>query len=389
MAFGTSNYMGAGSSNPFNKYRGRQSVPPQNGPMPASWSGMAVNSGSNPPSWATQWNRMPSKAGMVSSPTYNPPIVDESYKPVSQSTYEPAPMDQSQWYTPAMDPNSSFNQPNVSHGTGDNSSVGEPGPDMNMGYDQSQWYTPAMDPNSVYNQPGPDTSSTGSPSNQSPNFNFSMDDLLKYMGDTAMPTMDQIQMDPGYKWQQEQGINALDSSAAAHGGLLSSGHSKDILDYSQGLASQEYQNAFNRFSDNRKFKADRLRDAYDILSGDRKYGADRYDTGFNQDMQNRLADTTDYQYADKAARDTYNSQNDNWMKLLQNAFGNQKDVANYGSNAVGKGVEMTSDLATALANLGMSQAQIQALTTMSASQANRGTASDIMGLLGMLLGGGK
>ena len=62
------------------------------------------------------------------------------------------------------------------------------------------------------------------------------------------PTQDDLQIDPGYAFQgEQQGEQALERSAAAHGAVDSGGYAKDLLNYSQGEASQEYQAAFNRF----------------------------------------------------------------------------------------------------------------------------------------------
>jgi hypothetical protein len=66
-----------------------------------------------------------------------------------------------------------------------------------------------------------------------------------------MPTMAQLQMDPSYAFRERQGMQALQNSAAARGGLLSGNTLKGIQDYSQGLASTEYGNAYNRFMANR------------------------------------------------------------------------------------------------------------------------------------------
>lgn len=57
--------------------------------------------------------------------------------------------------------------------------------------------------------------------------------------------------DPGYQFRLAEGQKALERSAAARG-LLSSGSTlKGIENYAQGAASQEYQNAFNRYQVNR------------------------------------------------------------------------------------------------------------------------------------------
>ena len=59
--------------------------------------------------------------------------------------------------------------------------------------------------------------------------------------------MQQFQQDPGYAFRMQEGMKALERSAAARGGLLSGGMLKGAQRYGQDLASQEYMNAFNRY----------------------------------------------------------------------------------------------------------------------------------------------
>jgi hypothetical protein len=61
------------------------------------------------------------------------------------------------------------------------------------------------------------------------------------------PTMADLQIDPGYQFRLDQGQQTMERSAAARGGAVSGSALKDLTNYSQGAASQEYQNAFNRF----------------------------------------------------------------------------------------------------------------------------------------------
>ena len=52
--------------------------------------------------------------------------------------------------------------------------------------------------------------------------------------------------DPGYQWRLDQGNKAVERSAAA-GGMLQSGKTlKGLQRWSQGLASQEYKDAYGR-----------------------------------------------------------------------------------------------------------------------------------------------
>ena len=55
-----------------------------------------------------------------------------------------------------------------------------------------------------------------------------------------------LSQDPGYAFRLSEGMKALERSAAARGSLLSGGTLKGIERFGQGLASQEYQNAYNR-----------------------------------------------------------------------------------------------------------------------------------------------
>ena len=70
--------------------------------------------------------------------------------------------------------------------------------------------------------------------------------------------MEQFQADPGYSFRMDEGMKALERSAAARGGLLSGGAMKGIQRFSQGLASDEYTNAFNRYQTERNARLNPL-----------------------------------------------------------------------------------------------------------------------------------
>ncbi len=67
-----------------------------------------------------------------------------------------------------------------------------------------------------------------------------------------MPTMDEIQIDPGYNFRLQEGEKALQSRAAALGLATGGGTLKAINNYAQQNATQEYANAFARFQQNRQ-----------------------------------------------------------------------------------------------------------------------------------------
>lgn len=61
-------------------------------------------------------------------------------------------------------------------------------------------------------------------------------------------TMADYQADPGYAFRLSEGLKGLDQTAAARGGLLSGNALRGAQQYGQNLASQEYQNAYNRYT---------------------------------------------------------------------------------------------------------------------------------------------
>ena len=70
----------------------------------------------------------------------------------------------------------------------------------------------------------------------------SLKDLERVQGTYEGAVMDpnRYMESPGYNWLQEQGVKAMDSRASAAGTRGSGGHSKDLIQYGQGLAKQDY-----------------------------------------------------------------------------------------------------------------------------------------------------
>lgn len=71
--------------------------------------------------------------------------------------------------------------------------------------------------------------------------------LKKYADNPAFKfSYNDMTADPGYQFRTQEGINALDMSAASRGKLLSGAQDKALTLYGQGQASNEYGNAYNR-----------------------------------------------------------------------------------------------------------------------------------------------
>lgn len=71
-------------------------------------------------------------------------------------------------------------------------------------------------------------------------------------------SLSDLQTDPGYLFDLQQGNQAIQRSAAASGTLNSGGTLKAISNYTTGLASNEINNAYNRYVTNQNNQFNRL-----------------------------------------------------------------------------------------------------------------------------------
>ena len=85
----------------------------------------------------------------------------------------------------------------------------------------------------------------GVDANGNPNVGFGSL-LSPFSEQFSAPTGVTEQNDPGYQFRLKQGMDALQNSAAARGGLLSGGTGRALNDYAQNSASNEYSNVYNR-----------------------------------------------------------------------------------------------------------------------------------------------
>lgn len=74
---------------------------------------------------------------------------------------------------------------------------------------------------------------------------------LEGMADYKPFDMATFQQDPSYQFRMDQGLKAIQRSAAARGNQLGGSTLGALQNYGQNAASQEYQNAFNRYQTER------------------------------------------------------------------------------------------------------------------------------------------
>lgn len=144
--------------------------------------------------------------------------------------------------------------------------------------------------------------------------------------DFQAPDYQQAMADPGYQFRLGEGRRNLEAGAAARGVLNSGGTLKDLLNYGQQAASQEYQNVFNRayqtYNTNRANAVDQYNTNYGTQFVDPyKYAFEAKQAEFAPQMQGYLTTAAAGQHQNDL--DYLNA----WNKYLQdyNVFRNQQN----------------------------------------------------------------
>ena len=115
-------------------------------------------------------------------------------------------------------------------------------------------------------------------------------------GDFTAPTSGSLASDPGFQFRLAQGNQAAQRSAAAHGTLLTGGLQKSLANYNQGMASDEYGNAYNRALSSYTANRDTNQQNYGQLMGE--YTA-------QQAAAQQAAALAEQQNRDRLARDQF------------------------------------------------------------------------------------
>jgi hypothetical protein len=144
-----------------------------------------------------------------------------------------------------------------------------------------------------------------------------------------------LAQDPGYQFRLQQGLGAVQNSAAARGMLHSGNTLAGLNDYAQGFASNEANNAFNRYTNQRDFGNQQNVDQ-------RNFGADQFNNNRN------------FNYGQQ--QDVYSS----GVNANANRFSQLSALAGYGPQAAnslaGLGQNYSNAASQTLGNIGDAQA---------------------------------
>lgn len=134
------------------------------------------------------------------------------------------------------------------------------------------------------------------------------------------PTWQDVESDPGYQFRLREGAGALQASAAARGMLGTGTFARDITGFGQDLASQEYQNVYNRAANTFGVNTDERRFGYnaDVEGAQAEYaprlvtwnarredGQRGAELSYDRSWQRELKTRDDYYRDNRASEDDY------------------------------------------------------------------------------------
>jgi hypothetical protein len=90
------------------------------------------------------------------------------------------------------------------------------------------------------------TPATGAPSGINPQLGAFGSLMQPWTQTFQAPTAEQAAQYPGYQFQLQQGLNAMQNSQAAQGNLISGGSQAALNNYAQGAAQSDYNNVYNQ-----------------------------------------------------------------------------------------------------------------------------------------------
>jgi hypothetical protein len=168
------------------------------------------------------------------------------------------------------------------------------------------------------------------------------------------PTAEQAAQTPGYQFALQQAMNAMQSSAAAKGTLLTGGTQKDLANYAQGLASQTYQQTYNNALTGYQTNLSNALGAYQTNYAT-SLGA--YNTNYNNAFQNYLQNYNQFQT-------NQTNQYNRLMGLTNLGAQMTGQLGSLGQQAAGTTAGIYGQNTQTLANLYGAQGTAQAAGTM-------------------------
>jgi len=195
-------------------------------------------------------------------------------------------------------------------------------------------------------------------------------------GDYQTPEFN-YQRDPGYQAQLQAGNQQLQSAAGGAGMLLSGATQKALARYGVGLAAQDYQNAFNRYTNQRDFGYGVYQGNLGQYNTNRANAQNMYQVGLGQYNQNRA-----FGAGENLAN--YNARN----QQSANRFNRNAALGNLGMESAAPMSDILRDKYAGMANLELQEGGVGAATANQMAQSVGGLTNELSNMFGGNEGGG-
>lgn len=195
----------------------------------------------------------------------------------------------------------------------------------------------------------------------------------QYQASTPYQTSEfNFEESPSYQFRKQQGMDGIQSQAAAGGNLLSGSTLKALNNYNSNLASQEYDNAFNQYQ----------------TDENRRFG--QYATTENQNFNRYLNQEQLNQGQHQQAFNNWQSQDNNaysrYMTDQNNQYNRLNNLVGMGQNASAGIGNMGAQTAQSIANNTMAGANATAAGQIAKGNSTANNFQQLLGLGGMAAG---
>lgn len=181
---------------------------------------------------------------------------------------------------------------------------------------------------------------------------FSFNGSSQYASQGFQPKDFNFEAEPGYQFRKQQGMDGIQSQAAASGGLLSGATLKALNNYNSDLASQEYGNAFNRHQTGETNR-------FNQYLSQEQLNQSQQNQAYNQYLQDEGLRSGQHQQAFQ-----------NWQSMDNNAYTRQTTDQNNQYQRLMDLVGIGQNAAVQQGTFGANTAQNVAKNTIAADEAN-------------------
>lgn len=187
---------------------------------------------------------------------------------------------------------------------------------------------------------------------------------------------------PSYQFRKQQGMDGIQGSAAARGGLQSGGTLKALNNYNSDLASQEYATAHNQYLQNEGLNQNQAQLGFNQYLGQ----AGLQQNNFNNALQNEQMRSNQHQQAFNNYQSQDNNAYSRYMTDQNNQYSRLNNLVGIGQNASAGIGNMGAQTAQSVANNTMAGANAQASGIIGAANARADGMQNLIGGMGSLAG---